>query len=77
VVNQFAQLPNGEIWISDAWNSIRPLLDERDADNRHANTVRIPGVPVMMVDKAGSIWLANDFRRDYANQRSRGWVESN
>ena len=61
VVNQFAQLPNGEIWISDAWNSIRPLLDERDADNRHANTVRIPGVPVMMVDKAGSIWLANDF----------------
>ena len=56
VVNQFGQLPNGDIWISDAWNKIRPLLDDE-----HANTVRIPGVPVMMVDKAGSIWLANDF----------------
>ncbi len=56
VVNQFVQLPNGQIWISDAWNSVRPLDDSRPADG-----VRIPGVPILLADKDGSVWLANDF----------------
>jgi signal transduction histidine kinase/ligand-binding sensor domain-containing protein len=56
VVNQFVQLPNGEIWISDAWRSVRPLMD-----GGAAKTVRIPGVPLLLGDRDGSVWLANDF----------------
>ena len=28
-VNQFAQTPDGTIWISDAWHNVRPLLDNK------------------------------------------------
>jgi signal transduction histidine kinase/ligand-binding sensor domain-containing protein len=54
-VNQFAQTRDGTIWISDAWNSVRPLLD-----NDSSKAVRIPGVPLLLVDAAGSLWLAHD-----------------
>jgi signal transduction histidine kinase/streptogramin lyase len=56
VVNQFAQLPDGEMWISDAWSSVRPL-----SDTEAAKGVQIPGVPLMMTARDGSVWLANDF----------------
>jgi ligand-binding sensor domain-containing protein len=56
VVNQFGQLPDGEMWISDAWRSVRPL-----ADAEAQNGVKIPGVPLMLTDRNGSVWLANDF----------------
>ena len=56
VVNQFAQLPNGGMWISDAWTNVRALRDE---ESRQA--VKIPGVPVILADKEGRIWLANEY----------------
>jgi signal transduction histidine kinase/ligand-binding sensor domain-containing protein len=56
VVNQFVQLPDGSLWISDAWNNVRPLYE-----NKSAHAVRIPGVPTLLVDSEGSIWLANEF----------------
>ena len=56
VVNQFVQLPDGTMWISDAWKNVRPLKEDKSA---HA--VRIPGVPALMVDSQGNIWLANEF----------------
>ncbi len=56
VVNQFVQLPDGTVWISDAWKNVRPLNEDAGT---HA--VRIPGVPTLMVDSDGSIWLANEF----------------
>ena len=56
VVNQFAQLPDGNIWISDAWKNARPLHDDAGT---HA--VKIPGVPVMLADSEGNVWLANEF----------------
>ena len=56
VVNQFVQLPDGTMWISDAWKNVRPL---GEAKSIHA--VRIPGVPTLMVDSEGSVWLANEF----------------
>jgi ligand-binding sensor domain-containing protein/anti-sigma regulatory factor (Ser/Thr protein kinase) len=56
VVNQFVQLPDGTLWISDAWNNVRPLYE-----NKSIHAVRIPGVPTLMVDAVGSIWLANEF----------------
>ncbi|HEY9127556.1 MAG TPA: two-component regulator propeller domain-containing protein [Acidobacteriaceae bacterium] len=56
VINQFVQLPSGAIWVSDAWKFVRPLQPVADD---HA--VRIPGVPTLLVDDIGSIWLANEF----------------
>jgi signal transduction histidine kinase/ligand-binding sensor domain-containing protein len=56
VVNQFAQLPNGQMWICDAWKMVRPLHDDHPA-----NGVRIPGVPILLVDAGGTLWLANEF----------------
>jgi ligand-binding sensor domain-containing protein len=55
-VNQFAQTPDGAIWISDAWHNVRPLLDDKGA-----RALPIPGVPLLLVDEAGSLWLAPDF----------------
>jgi signal transduction histidine kinase/ligand-binding sensor domain-containing protein len=55
-VNQFVQLADGTIWISDAWKSVRPLDDDK-----LTRGVKIPGVPVMIADTENSIWLANDF----------------
>ena len=55
-VSQFGQTPDGTIWISDAWHSVRPLTD-----NKGLQAVRIPGVPLLLVAKDGSIWLAHDF----------------
>ncbi len=56
VVNQFVQLPDGTMWISDAWKNVRPLHAEKSI-----HSVRIPGVPTLMVDNDGSIWVANEF----------------
>jgi len=55
-VNQFAQTPDGTIWITDAWHSVRPLLG-----NSGIQAVRIPGVPLLLVDSKGNLWLAHDF----------------
>lgn len=55
-VNQFTQLPNGELWISDAWKDVRPLYDDQ-----RKNAQRIPGVPMLLVDRDDSLWLANEF----------------
>ena len=56
VVNQFVQLPDGTMWISDAWKNVRPLHADKSV---HA--VRVPGVPTLMASSDGSIWLANEF----------------
>jgi signal transduction histidine kinase/ligand-binding sensor domain-containing protein len=55
-INQLVQLPDGAIWASDAWINIRPLSDAKGT-----KAIRIPGVPVVLADDAGSIWLAHDF----------------
>ena len=55
-VNQFAQTPDGTIWITDAWHSVRPLFDSEELQAE-----KIPGVPLLVVDEGGSLWLAQDF----------------
>ena len=52
--SQFVQMPDGEMWISDAFKTVRPL---NPANSRQA--VRLPGAPVLLVDGA-SIWVAHD-----------------
>src|SRR5262249_3792629 len=55
-VNQFAQTPDGTIWISDAWKNVRPI-----SDDKLERAVRIPGVPLLLADDDGSLWMAQDF----------------
>jgi signal transduction histidine kinase/ligand-binding sensor domain-containing protein len=55
-VNQFGQTPDGTIWIVDAWHNVRPLLDHKGPQG-----VRIPGVPLLLANSDGSLWLAHDF----------------
>ncbi len=60
-VNQFAQRPDGQIWVTDAWKSVRPLEPDGKRPQGQPQPVRVPGVPVMVVDRQGSLWLAHDF----------------
>jgi signal transduction histidine kinase/ligand-binding sensor domain-containing protein len=55
-INQFAELRDGTLWVSDAWVEARPLLSRQGV-----RPVRVPGVPVMFADSGGNIWLAHDF----------------
>ncbi len=53
--NQFVQTPDGTVWFSDAFHSVSPVV----ADKRMQG-VKIPGVPVLLVTKDGSVWAAHD-----------------
>ena len=55
-VNQFGQTPDGAVWIVDAWHDLRPITD-----NKGIKAERVPGVPLLLVDDVGSLWLAQDF----------------
>ena len=72
--SQFVQLPNGQIWICNAWKAVRPL-----GDKRALHGVRIPGVPILLVDAEGTLWLANEFgglaRIKHASDASTRQVE--
>ncbi len=55
-VTDFAELPNGELWISDGWNCVRPIVGHCDR-----STVPIRGVAPLLVEPSGTIWVAQDY----------------
>jgi signal transduction histidine kinase/ligand-binding sensor domain-containing protein len=56
-VTDFAETPDGELWISDGWHGVRPLVAGYDR-----STVPIRGVATLLVEPSGTIWLAHDYR---------------
>lgn len=52
--SQFVQMPDGAMWISDAFSSVRPLDPAKKL-----LAVQIPGAPVLLVAD-GAIWVAHD-----------------
>ena len=54
-ITQFAQAPDGAIWISDGWNSLRPL-------NSLCSKTSIPlhGTAAFLFDKSGRLWVSSD-----------------
>jgi len=57
MVVDIGEMPNGQLWISDGWNSIRPLIAT-------ASQKAIPtdGYVRMLIDPVGTLWMAQDYR---------------
>ncbi|MCU1249989.1 MAG: Adenylate cyclase [Edaphobacter sp.] len=56
-VTQFAQAPDGAIWVSDGWKSVRPLLP-----SAKAQPIQLPGTAIILLDSDGMFWIAEDYR---------------
>ena len=57
LVSDMAEAPDGELWISDAWHTVRPLIPTKEHPGWHIN-----GYVRMVADTSGSLWLAQDYR---------------
>ena len=57
LVVDMVQMPDGEIWICDAWRTVRPLNAARDRAGW-----RINGYVRLAIEKSGNLWLAQDYR---------------
>jgi signal transduction histidine kinase len=61
---QFAQAPDGAVWIADGWTNVRPI----DRTQPSAATLRTKGSANILFDSDGYLWVANDyFAVDVAN----------
>ena len=56
-VMQFAQAPDGSVWIADGWTSLRPISGLQDP--RWMTPLR--GAATFLFDARGSLWIANDY----------------
>ncbi len=54
-VSSMEQSRSGEIWVSDAWRSVRPLSDTSPAGALH-----LKGKAEMLLDSDDSLWIAHD-----------------
>ncbi|WP_160115039.1 sensor histidine kinase [Bryocella elongata] len=57
MVVDMAQMPDGEIWICDAWKTIRPLHPREGHRGWEIN-----GYVRMAMENSGDLWLAQDYR---------------
>ncbi len=56
-VSQFFETSKGELWISDAWRSVRPLKESPGQ-----REIRLKGVAAILTEPDDSIWLAQDYK---------------
>lgn len=56
-VSQFFELSHGELWVSDAWRSARPLKEYPGRPE-----IRLKGVAAILTESDGSFWLAQDYK---------------
>ncbi|MBY0506918.1 MAG: hypothetical protein K2X03_23575 [Bryobacteraceae bacterium] len=56
-VSQFFELSKGELWVSDAWRSARPLKEYPDRPE-----IPLKGVAAILTEPDDSIWLAQDYK---------------
>jgi signal transduction histidine kinase/ligand-binding sensor domain-containing protein len=52
-----AEMPNGTLWLSDGWRTIRPLEPTPSKIE-----IRVPSYTRMLVEPSGTVWLAQDYR---------------
>ena len=57
IVVDMAEMPDGQMWISDGWHMIRPL-------DAHPSPGIIPvmGYTRMLIEPSGTLWMAQDYR---------------
>jgi len=53
----FAEMPDGQLWVSDGWHTIHPLIED---DKRP--TIPVIGYVRILIGPSGSIWMAQDYR---------------
>jgi signal transduction histidine kinase/ligand-binding sensor domain-containing protein len=56
-VSQFFELNHGELWVSDAWRSVRPLKEYPGRQE-----IRLKGVAAILTEPDDSFWLAQDYK---------------
>ena len=57
MVVDVAQTPDDQIWLSDAWHSVRPLIS-----NGQSAIIQKFGYVRMLITPSGELWMAQDYR---------------
>lgn len=57
IVVDLAEMPDGEIWLSDGWRVIRPL-DPTSSEKK----ILVPSYTRTLIEPSGSMWMAQDYR---------------
>ena len=57
IVVDMAEMPDGQMWISDGWRKVRPL-DRQSAQN----TIPVKGYTRISIEPSGTLWMAQDYR---------------
>lgn len=56
-VVDFAEMPDGQLWVSDGWHIVRPLIPD---DRRPA--IPVKGYVRILTVSSGALWMAQDYR---------------
>jgi signal transduction histidine kinase/ligand-binding sensor domain-containing protein len=57
IIVDMAEMPNGQIWISDGWRAVRPLNS-----NSPQSSIPMRGYTRMLIEPSGTLWMAQDYR---------------
>jgi ligand-binding sensor domain-containing protein len=57
MIVDMAEAPDGQLWVSDAWRTVRPLLPSKE----HPGW-QVTGYVRMIADSSGMLWMAQDYR---------------
>ena len=57
IVVDMAEMPNGQLWISDGWRAVRPL-EPTSPDS----SIKVPSYTRILIEPSGAMWMAQDYR---------------
>ena len=57
MIVDFAEMPDGQLWISDGWRLVRPL-----EPSAHHEPIPIRGYTRILIEPSGTLWMAQDYR---------------
>jgi signal transduction histidine kinase/ligand-binding sensor domain-containing protein len=57
MIVDFAEMPDGQLWISDGWRLVRPL----EPSARH-EPIPVRGYARILIEPSGVLWIAQDYR---------------
>ena len=57
IVVDMAEMPNGQLWISDGWRTIRPL-----EPTSQESGIKVPSYTRILIEPSGTMWMAQDYR---------------
>ncbi len=57
MINDFAEMPDGKLWVSDGWHSIHQL-----EPNLPSRSIKTHNYVRLLADPTGILWMARDYR---------------